>query len=238
VYVSIDWSTCPAGDGNATMNVTSTGGYGTQYWTPTLIVAYNNTQLPSSFTDGFVEGDGYVSIDAVNYSSIAPPGQPATNSSSISYLTIPNYGVTLSPWNVTGLSVASTPSLQYSLYTFTNLTNANLTLYFAPSLNTNPVNPLTYAISLDNAAPQPVSFVEDQCCGNLPVNWTDAVIRDRWDTTTQWNVTEGAHMVNVWLLENNMVLKKVVLDLGGVVWSALGPPQSWRVINGTQMGFK
>lgn len=235
VYVSIDWSSCPSGNGNATMNVTSTGGYGTQYWTPTLIVAYNNTQIPSNFSNGFVEGDGYVSIDAVNYTGISHAA--TSGGTSVSFLTIPNYGVTLSPWNATGLSPSQTPYLQYSIYTFTTLGNANLTLSFAPSLNTNPVNPLTYAISVDSNAPQVVSFVEDQCCGNLPVNWTDAVIKDRWETTTQWNITEGAHTVNVWLLENNMVLKKVVLNLGGVVWSALGPPQSYQVVNGTSIGF-
>jgi hypothetical protein len=35
--------------------------------------------------------------------------------------------------------------------------------------------------------------------------------------------------LKVWLVEANVILQKVVLDLGGVVYSHNGPPESYRV---------
>ena len=54
------------------------------------------------------------------------------------------------------------------------------------------------------------------------------------DAATSNNTTHaipetGSHVLNLWLLEPGLVLQKVVIDLGGVRDSYLGPPESMKV---------
>ncbi|KAH7030226.1 hypothetical protein B0J12DRAFT_322533 [Macrophomina phaseolina] len=233
VYISVDWANAPAGSNITTINVTSTTDYGTQYGMPSIILPYNHTVLPSSFSAGFVESDAHVSIEAAHYTRI---GSSNSSSSSNLYTTIPSYGRTLSAVHLTdslspSLSTAAAPPLEYDIYTFTqNVSHANLTLFLSPSLNTDPSRPLRYAVAIDDAVPQETAYVTDQPAGALPVDWETAVADAAWVSVTGNHSVSaaGAHTLRVWLLEPGVVLQKVVLDLGGVRESYLGPPESWR----------
>jgi hypothetical protein len=48
-------------------------------------------------------------------------------------------------------------------------------------------------------------------------------------TTTIGNVAPGAHSLKVWLLEPGTVIHRLVVDLGGVKESYLGPPENVKV---------
>lgn len=229
IYVSVDWASAPSGSNTTTINITSSTDYGTQFSAPTVILPYNHTSIPSSFTSGFVESDGHISIEASHYT------RPASNASSL-FTTIPSYGRTLSGVHLTdplspSLSPSSDPALEYDFYAFTANATANITLYLSPSLNTDPSRPLRYAVALDDDAPEEVAYVTDQPAGALPVGWETAVADAAWVSVTGNHsvAEEGAHALRVWLLEPGVVLQKVVLDLGGVRDSYLGPPESYRV---------
>jgi hypothetical protein len=68
----------------------------------------------------------------------------------------------------------------------------------------------------------------------MPNGWGSAVTDAIWgqgsgnSTTTAHKITAGKHTLKIWLLEPGLVLQKIVMDLGGVRGSYLGPPESFR----------
>lgn len=43
------------------------------------------------------------------------------------------------------------------------------------------------------------------------------------------SIGHGQHELKVWLLEPGLVLQKIVVDIGGLQSSCLGPPESVQV---------
>jgi hypothetical protein len=240
IQVSIDWSKAPPAPGITRLNITSSTDYGTQYSPPYLLIPYNRHVVPATFKSGFVESDATISIEAEHYSHTNPG-----TSSSLTYTTIPDYGktlsgVTLSDINAPSLTTTSGPSLEYNFYTFTSTTSsnaANISLILSPSLNTYPGRPLRYAIAIDDQTPQVVQFVMDKPpstqkegrSNGMPINWEKAVSDACWTSKTKLVIEQGEHRLRYWALEPGVVLQKVVVDLGGVRWSYLGPPESFRI---------
>lgn len=241
VYVDVDWTKVSAGFGkSSTMNISCSTGYGTQGGPPKVIVQVNNTALPDSFTSGFVESAGHLAFEAEHYTR-------TSSVDDLSYKILPKYGRTLSGLKLNddlaeGLTSTSAPVLEYDFVTFTPTTAAkglNVTLILSPTLNINPAKPLAYITQIDDKPEQRRQPVIDQKQPNFPVGWGKAVADSAWYNTTNFGeVKPGTHTLRVWLVEANIVLQKVVLDLGGVVYSHNGPPESFRVGggNGTVMG--
>ncbi|KAF2469103.1 uncharacterized protein BDR25DRAFT_343900 [Lindgomyces ingoldianus] len=232
IYVDVDWSKAPTGTGKKTvLNISSSTDYGTQYSMPTVTLPINNTILPSTFTSGFVEGSAELSFEAEHYTRLSAKGN-------LTYQILPGYGRTLSAVTLNNplapsLTSTTAPALEYDFYTFTATTSTkplNLTLILAPTLNTSPKRPLAYIAQIDDKPEQRRQYVIDQKQPKFPVGWESAVANVAWYNTTSWGeVKSGVHTLKVWLVEPGVVLEKVVLDLGGVVASHNGPPESWRV---------
>jgi hypothetical protein len=232
VYIDIDWSKAPSGTGKKTvLNITSSTNYGTQYSMPTINLPINNTVLPASFTNGFVESSGQLAFEAEHYTRLTPAGN-------LTYTVLPGYGRTLSSLKLSdnlaeGLTSSTAPLLEYDFYTFTPTTSSkglNLTLILAPSLNINPKKPLAYVAQIDDLPQQRRQYVIDQPQPNFPVGWGIAVAQSAWLNTTSWGaVPSGKHTLKLWLVEANVILQKVVVDLGAVAYSHNGPPESFRV---------
>lgn len=230
VYIDVDWSQVPDGYGKkVALNISSSQDYGTQYTRPTVNVMVNKTSVPNSF-NGFVESAGLVSIEAEHYTRLNSAGN-------LTYTVLPHYGRTLSALKLSsplaeGLSSSSAPALEYDFYTFTPTTSAkglNLTLILSPTLNVNPKKPLAYVAQLDDKPEQRRQYVIDQKQPDFPVGWGVAVAQNAWLNTTNWGeVAAGKHTLKLWLVEANVVLQKVVLDLGAVQYSHNGPPESYR----------
>ena len=231
VTIKIDWTKAPVGSSTALINITSSTGYGAQFSMPTLSLPINNTAVPSTFKSGFVESDLTISIEAEHYSRVA------SNSSSASYVVIPDFGKTLSavtlfPATAPSQSTTSGPALEYDFYTFTSAAAsrpANITLILGTGLNANPTRPLQYAIAIDDQAPKTVKYIIDQTGGNLPIGWGTAVADAAWKSTTSATFGAGAHKLKIWALEPGVVIQKIVIDLGGVRASYLGPSESKKL---------
>jgi hypothetical protein len=166
------------------------------------------------------------------------------SSSNVTYHTFANYGRTsggvgLVPLNTEKLTVATAPALEYSLYLFSNSSAANVTVYLSPSQNyLGDNNPLQYAIALyPSGTPPPqkptiVTPVGKTVGANMPDGWGYAVGDAVWGhtgnyTTSRFNVTrEGAYTLRIWALLPSVVVQKVIVDMGGVRPSYLGPPES------------
>lgn len=243
IYATVDWENCSPGSGMVMINISSSENartqymqqteYGTQYSMPQLMLPYNHTTLPSSFSNGFVESDAHISIELEHYSTIT------SNSSAVSYNVIPGLsrtlsGVTLFPVTAASQSTSSGPALEYNLYTFTNATAGgvvNITIVTTTSLNTIPDRPLRYAVQFDDQSVQAVQYIIDQPAGANPTGWDTAVSDSAWMSTTNFTYAgAGAHTLKVWALEPGVVLNTAWIDLGGIRPSYLGPPESVRIM--------
>lgn len=251
VFVSIDWENAPQVVNNTVANINfSTGcgreGFSNWFGKPIVQLPINLRSVPSNFTSGFVESDKHIAIEGPNYQRIyTPPSVEAD--SEITYHTLKNYGrtlggVTLWPMTTPPQTPNSSPALEYDLYLFTNISKANVTLYLSPTQNyLSDKTPLQFAVSLfpagaDQAEPQVVQFVPESIGADMPAGWARAVGDAVWglapvhNTTTTWNVAqEGAYTLRVWGLALSVIVQKVILNLGGVRPSYLGPPENFLV---------
>ncbi|KAJ2897419.1 uncharacterized protein MKZ38_004681 [Zalerion maritima] len=251
VLISIDWDSVPEDFEEHTLyiNVTTpcraSGFDKYAYPEPKVLVPVTKRSVPSDFTEGFVESDGHVSIEGPHY-------QKSTNSSSdeaLSYHTFKNYGRTLGgvglfPMGIEKLSLEEAPALDYELYLFSNSSAANVTLLISPSHNyLADADPLEYGIALfpagqepdaeDITLVQPVSGVVGTA---MPDGWAYAVADSVWGlnsgnmTTSPFSVPqEGAYTLRIWCLLPGIVIQKIIVDMGGVRESYLGPPESFLV---------
>ncbi|KAL2174825.1 glycoside hydrolase family 115 protein [Thermothelomyces heterothallicus CBS 202.75] len=241
---------------NITTPCTGMDRYG--FGDPHVLVPVTVRSVPKSFKRGFVESDGNVAFAAEHYSRIVEPaskgkGKGKGQDEDVTYHTFASYGRTSSgvglvPLGAEKLAREEAPALEYDLYLFTNTSAANVTLYLSPALNyLGDATPLEYAVALfpaSSAGPepdddavvvkhvQPVGATEG---GNMPDGWDGAVADGVWGltggyTTSSFEVArEGAYKLRVWALMPGVVVQKVVVDLGGVRPSYLGPPESFLV---------
>ncbi|KAJ9132090.1 Glycoside hydrolase family 115 protein [Pleurostoma richardsiae] len=223
------------------------------YSNPMVQIPVQHRYVPSNFTEGFIESDGHVSILGPHYQTIVrPPSNTsllnASSSSSsatknVTYhtfadLTRTGDGVGLWPQNTDKLTIETAPALEYQLYLFSNSSAANVTVFISPSHNyLGDQTPLSYAIALypTGGTPKPVTVtpVGRTVGAALPDGWGYAVADGVWGrvgnyTTSRFNVTqEGAYTLRIWALVPSVIVHKVVVDMGGVRPSYLGPPESF-----------
>ncbi len=222
--ITIDWDAAPSGSSVAALTITpdSAGGPAA-----TVLLPVSKASAPGDFR-GHVEAGGVVSMEAEHRDAGA---------SSPEYLTIPDYGRTLSGVKLGPLTPSQTaalgPVLTYPFFTFADAAagaGASLTVYLSPSENANPTSPNRYAFAVDGAAPTTVQPVPLANAGGEPAGWADGVIANAYVKTSKiGSLPAGKHVLKVWLLEPTMVLTKLVVDVGGLKASALGPPESAMV---------
>ncbi|UOG76225.1 glycosyl hydrolase 115 family protein [Hymenobacter tibetensis] len=174
---------------------------------------------------GFQENDGYVSIEAEHYSK-------AVHGGSVKWQTIPDLGRTLS--GVTTLPTtaasqmpaASSPHLQYRVE-LTGSGPVTVKAYLAPTLNFTGGQGLRYAVSFDDEAPQIVNLHTGLVADNGNRPWEKAVAESILIKESKHTVAKpGTHVLKFWRVDPGVVLEKLVVDLGGVKPSYLGPPES------------
>ena len=231
VYVSVDWSKAPpAGNWSVVdLNITNSCGSWGNYPKPLIQVPVNVTSVPRDFK-GYVESNKQLAIEAEHAARKNQVGE-------WSYRTLKGHGrtlsgVTLVPVDGPSIAPGAGPVLEYDIYTFTNATKANVTLYLSPSQNTaGNSRALKVAVAFDSASPQIKQFVSNTSNGDTPLGWGTAVTENIWknaNTTTTHALTPGKHTLKIWFLEPAIVLQKIVIDLGGVLPSYFGPPESFK----------
>jgi len=221
--LSVDWSAAPQNATNATITITPKTGTAVK-----LTLPLNKLAVPADYK-GYVESNGAVAIEMQHFTS------RASGTSGASVQVIPHYGrtdsgLTLLPVTAGTQTTASGPSAEYSFYSFRSATRATVAAYLPPSFNVDPAAPLRYAVSLDGATPTTVSPVPSSTLGSMPNGWSESVVNGARVVKTEiGRVDPGPHKLKVWLLEPGTVLHRLVVDLGGVRESYLGPPESTKV---------
>ncbi|PNY23336.1 Immunoglobulin I-set domain-containing protein [Tolypocladium capitatum] len=222
VMITVDWPRVPLSfDENVYIEVIGTrDGYERVHMT------IRNNQVPDDFS-GFVESSGHLAIDAGNwvtapYSRLPALGRPLAGS-----VTLPN-GTDFG-------RADELPFLRYPIYVFSDRGKASLELQFNMTLETDPRSRMEYDIRWDGGEIQRQRLTEDDP-GNdkgLPRDWNKAVMDCVWSKRHNVGRTgRGKHLLEVRFRKPNMILEKLVLDLGDLRYTYLGPPESDHVEGG------
>ena len=219
LWISIDWEKAPVDSSSGSVTIT-----GPDSRKSTVKLQVLNPQNPTrSDLRGFVETDGYVSIEAEHYAKKNDAGE-------VRWEKIDDYGRTLSSMTifpVTAQSVtppANAPSLEYQMYLF-HPGKVEVEAIIAPTLNFVPGRGLRYAISFDDQPPQIIDALEH----NSVHDWGQSVEDSARKVKSTHAVDHvGYHTLKFWMVDPGIVLQKLVVNLGGVKPSYLGPPESFR----------
>lgn len=220
IYVTIDWNKVPAA---ATEGEITISGANRDF---SIKVPVRRITLGAF--KGFVENNGIVSIDAVNFQRASAPKD-------ISWEVIPNLGRTGSA--ITTLPVTApkqtpgkdTPYLEYKIFLLDSGVY-NLEAWFSPTLNFQKDDGLVYALSIDNEAPQMMNLHESAKAADwtYPKWWNDAVTDNIMKQVVSGKkLLPGEHTIRYWMSDPGLVLQKLVLKKTDAdTQSYLGPPES------------
>jgi hypothetical protein len=217
IEVQIDWSKAPSGTKSTEIIVSGSDG--------TLITFAINTEkvdLSKVSPHVFLPDKGYISIEAPSYSR-------AINNRPIFWKTIPNYGKTTG--GVIATPVTSpvqqpsegSPHLEYDIY-LTDAGTFTLNTFISPTIDFTGKDGLKFAVSIDDQAPiivnSSTNYASDYAWGQSVANsikiFKTSLVFDKG----------GKHTLKYWMINPGLVLQKLVLDLGGMKPSYLGPPES------------
>ncbi len=190
-----------------------------------------NFELPRDWS-GFVEGDGYVSIEAEHFTG-------KTEADGTRWEVLPDHGRTLSAMTVFPVTASSvtppenSPRLEYQLW-LTSTGGIEVTLMLSPCLNNQPDRGVRIALSLDDEPPQVLTVVpQGYFVDNGNRDWEESVRTSIRQVKSKHTITTpGAHTLKVWMVDPAVVVEKIVVDCGGVKPSYLGPPESYRQMAG------
>jgi hypothetical protein len=215
--VSIDWGKAPRHSDSGFVEISGAGG------APVRVKV--NLFWPEEPTrdalKGFVEAGGVVSIEAEHYT--------AKTDAAARWEKIPDYGRTLSAMSIFPVTAASvtppenSPSLEYRMYLF-DPHEVAVEAIVAPTLNFVPGRGLRFAISFDDQPRQVVDALAQDSQADWETSVRDNVRRVRSAHTLAGS---GYHTLKVWMVDPGVVLEKLVVDLGGLKPSYLGPPESY-----------
>ncbi len=219
LWVSVDWDKAPSGTHHALITITGPGGKQVKV----QAVAVNPKHPGKDEAKGFVEANGYVSMEAVHYTR-------AVNTHGIHWQLIPGLGRTLSgmmPSPVTSGSVKlsdDSPHLEYRMY-LQNAGTIQVQAYMLPTLDVLNKGGLRFAVSIDDQPPKVLTMDVT----HTQRSWAEAVKRNIKVMKTDLHVNKpGTHTLKFWMIDPGIVLEKLVVDAGGVKPSYLGPPESYK----------
>ena len=223
VDVSINWPELPYGQHNGTVTVAAE-----RSEFKIGITAFRPEEPDPETVEGFVEADGYVSMEAVSYTGRHDSGERGWEQ-------IEDYGRTGSGMRARAFTDAppavpgkDSPVLEYRIYFF-SAGEFETVLYMAPSLNFLPDRNFRIGLSVDDSEPQLITVV--------PAGFNAENFNREWEETVRNSIRyvkgkimvagPGYHTLKVWMIDPGMVLEKVVVNTGGLRSSYLGPPESY-----------
>lgn len=218
VFVSIDWSKAPGGVAIGHIDIL---GAGTRY---TVQVPINN---PSADISGFVENNGYVSINANHFSRKYSNGI-------ISWDIVPNLGrtgssVIVQPSNLSRQELTkNSPRLEYDFWV-KEAGKIKVHHYLSPTQDFRKSDGLHFAVSIDQEAPLVINMNEGERKPDYEYAewWTESVgDHIKIKLSEHYLLDPGKHTLKVWMIDPGIVFQQFVIDTGSLRSSYLGPPES------------
>ena len=223
LWVSVDWSKSPTGATSGTVKISGAGGE-----VNVNVNAFHPAEPTRDSLRGFVEGEGFVSIEAEHYTK-------KTDAGSNRWVEIQNFGRTDAGMRAEGPAEAlatpgkDSPSLEYKMYLFSS-GKVDVESIIGPTLSFMPGRPVRYAIAFDDETPQEITIVPKVFEGfyTNPV-WSESVKNSCHKVKSTHMITApGYHTLKIWMVDPAVVLEKIVVNTGGVKPSYLGPPESFH----------
>ena len=222
--IDVDWSKVPAG--KATAGTVTIRGAGDEQ-----VVRVEARPAPADAA-AFVELDGYVSIEAEDFT------RRRDGSGGAAWTVVGDLGRTGGAISVlpttfashdTAALVKTAPAVEYDLSLVSSPEQVEVTAYCLPTHRLNEGRGLRYAIAFDDETPQVVDFFESGGRGGEgSVRWRDNVSRNAAINVTTHKLAgaagAGRHTLKVWAVDPGVVIDKLVVDAGGLRPSYLGPP--------------
>jgi len=225
IWVEIEWEKAPKRSNNASIKIT-----GTDNTEVAVKVITNNPESPRpEEIEGFVEGNGYVSMEAEHYTR-------KVENDNISWLLIPDLGRTLS--GITPVPVIAdrqkpgknSPHLEYKMYLF-NSGEVKVRAYFSPTQNFHNTEGLHYGISFNDKEVQIINVHKNDTIPDwkYPHEWNQAVMENIKIITSNHSIENpGEHTLKLWMVDPGLALQKIVVETREIPYSYLGPPESFH----------
>jgi hypothetical protein len=227
VWISIDWSKVPKGEASGSVRI-SQG----DTTVSVKVEAVTASDASRATLTGFVEDDGYVSIEPEHYTA-------KVNGGDLKWIRVQDYGRTLSGMRGEGpvgfgpLDPAKgSPHLEYKTYFFTS-GEATVDSILAPNLAFIPGRALHFAVSIDDEKPVMVTGVPTTVAASGTSwngsEWAKNVMDEARTVSAKVEIpSAGYHTLKVWMVDPGITLQKILIDLGGLKPSYLGPPESYN----------
>jgi len=216
IWVTIDWEKAPKG-----RNVTGfveIAGAGNNF--KVKISVFNPVAPAPDTVNGYVESNGYVSIEAEHYTQ-------KTDRDGVGWAVINGLGrndksVTVLPLTVPCIVTADgindkSPRMEYNIYLFST-DSITSTFYCIPSLPINENYGSRIAVAFDDEIPQIITVQRRN---------RDVIANLMTMTSKHFIKSEGQHVLKVWMVDPGVVIDKIVINTGGVKPSYMGPPESF-----------
>ncbi|MFN8206957.1 MAG: glycosyl hydrolase 115 family protein [Bacteroidales bacterium] len=223
VQIRFDWAKIPPGKTTGTLTLQ---GAGTEVKVQAKV--FNPTDISPETLTGFVEQEGYVSMEAEHFSGKTDQGE-------CRWIRIEDFGHTLSgmravtPVDHPPLKPGiDAPVLEYRMYLFTT-GNIEVLATFSPTLNFIPGRALQYGVSFDDAPPVTEELVPANFFAhNGNSDWEKSVSDNQRTSYTIHKIsTPGYHTLKIWMGDPGVTLQKIVVNAGGLKSSYLGPPETF-----------
>jgi hypothetical protein len=217
LQVHVDWASAPVGLAHGSITVSQDNA--SPITVPLHALRLDGITRDSA--EGFVESDGYVSIEAAHTTD-------RTGDEGTHWEELPGFGETQSAMTVFPVTVASNTSsnasLQYRMYLYES-GSFDMQAVLAPTLNFVPGRGLRFAISVDDGPRTIVDALEH----NTQSDWAQSVRDGVRKVSLPLSIpTTGYHTLKFWMVDPGIVLERIVLSHGHLPSSYLGPPESFR----------
>ena len=215
--VGIKWDLLDEGETEGYVSIKGTS------WQSAKVLVKAVKHSPKLELKGFVEADGYISIDAADFTH-------RKEVKGFSWQEVEQLGRTKSSLASLPISDDSfkkakkAPYVEYDV-TFTNVGEFEIKTLFAPSWPIDPTRGLRYAIAVGEERPKVVDFIAG-------MQGTD----DGWEESVKDGVRVGRSIhkvkkpgpttIRVYMIDTGVAFQKIIVDTGGLMPSYLGPQAS------------
>ena len=224
ISIHVDWDKVPDGD-HETIFTVKAGGKKIP-----VVVKLNKADLNGP--NGFVETDGFISMQAEDFTGKTEPGD-------FTWEVVKNLGKTGA--SVISLPIkagrvpltANAPKLSYNIY-LKHPGKIKVHMYFAPTINYTTREGMYFGVGMDQDTPQKINYDADPTIfnynGKVPKHWGENVSDHIKIITTELEVNQpGNHTLNYYRVDEGLVLEKIVIETekSQLKKSYLGPPESY-----------
>ena len=213
ILVSVNWKKAPTDKHKVPINITGAGGR--------KVAVYAVINNPATPVKGFVECNGYVSIEAEHYTR-------AVDCKDVKWKIIPDLGRTLSAVTTSPVTAKSqnpggnSPHLEYQIYLFKS-GKVKVNVFVSPTLNFHNTEGLRCAVSFDDKKPQVINIHKDATTQDWEKWVSDNIIIGNSEHNVE---SPGEHVLKFWFVDSGIVLQKIVVETGKSKPCYLGPPES------------